>query len=146
MKKANGSTNGLENYRKLLLAKRLELLSSFRAKLDTLVGPGPAAPEDLAPVFHDQFIALRINRLDYLQLKLVDAALARMDGDNYGVCMDCGGPISGRRLEAIPWANRCIACQERAGSVQDSAPLAEMAPDGAPPGAGRVPMSERREQ
>ncbi len=127
MKKANGSTNGLENYRKLLLAKRLDLLSSLRAKLETLVGPGCAAPEDLAPVFHEQFIALRINRLDNLQLKLVDDALARMDGKNYGVCMDCGEPISGRRLEAIPWANRCISCQERAGSVRDSAPLAEMA-------------------
>ena len=127
MKKANGSKNGLENYRKLLLAKRSELLLDFQSKLDTLVGPGPAAPEDLAPVFHEQFIALRINRLDYLQLKLVDAALARTDDDNYGVCMDCGGPISSRRLEAIPWANRCIACQERAASARDSAPLVEMA-------------------
>jgi len=127
MKKTNGSTNGLGNYRELLLAKRLELLWSFRAKLDTLVGPGGAASEDLAPVFHEQFIALRINRLDYLQLKLVDAALARMDFDNYGVCMDCGVPISGRRLEAIPWANRCIACQERAGSVHFFAQHAERA-------------------
>ena len=127
MKKANGSTNCLENYRKLLLAKRLELLSSSRAKLETLVGPGPAAPEDLAPVFHDQFIALRINRLDYVQLKLIDAALNRMDSENYGVCVDCGDTISRRRLEAIPWANRCIACQERAGPARDSAPLTELA-------------------
>ncbi len=127
MKKANGSKNGLENYRKLLLTKRSELLSDFQSKLDTLVGPGPAAPEDLAPVFHEQFIALRINRLDYLQLKLVDAALARMDGGDYGSCMDCEGPISSRRLEAIPWASRCIACQELAASVHDFAPLEERA-------------------
>ncbi len=127
MKKANGSTNGLENYRKLLVAKRSDLLSSFRAKLDMLVGPGCAAPEDLAPVFHDQFIALRINRLDYLQLKLIDAALDRMGSENYGVCMDCEDPISRRRLEAIPWASRCIACQERVGSTRDAAQLTEMA-------------------
>ena len=127
MRKANGSTNGLENYRKLLLAKRSDLLSSSRAKLDALVGPGGAAPEDLAPVFHEQFIALRINRLDYLQLKLVEAALARIDSENYGVCMDCEGPISSRRLEAIPWADRCIACQELAGSVHDFAAPAERA-------------------
>jgi len=115
------------NYRKVLLSKRSELLSDFQSKLDTLVGPGPAAPEDLAPVFHEQFIALRINRLDYLQLKLIDAALARMDSGNYGACMDCEGPISSRRLEAIPWASRCIACQELAASVHDFAPLAERA-------------------
>ena len=127
MKKANGSTNGLENYRKLLLAKRSELLSISRAKLDTLVGPGGAALEDLAPVFHEQFIALCINRLDHLQLKLVDDALDRMDSKDYGVCMDCGEPIPRRRLEAIPWANRCIACQERLSSAYDAAPLTELA-------------------
>jgi DnaK suppressor protein len=127
MKKANGSTNGLENYRERLLAKKSELLSGFRSKLDTLVGPGPTALEDLAPVFHNQFVALQINRLDYLQLKLIDAALNRMGSENYGVCLDCGDPISRRRLEAIPWAIRCIACQEHLSSARDSAQLAEMA-------------------
>ena len=127
MKKAKGSINGLENFRKLLLTKRSELLSSSRAKLDILVGPGGSAPEDLAPVFHDQFIALRINRLDSLQLKLIDAALSRMDSKTYGVCEDCGEAISPRRLEAIPWADRCIACQQFAGSTHDAAPYAELA-------------------
>lgn len=127
MKKTNGPVNGLENYRKLLLAKRSELLSGLRSKLDTLVGPGPAALEDLSPVFHDQFVALQINRLDYLQLKLIEAALGRMDSENYGVCVDCGDTISRRRLEAIPWAIRCIACQEHLSSARDSAQLAEMA-------------------
>ena len=127
MKKANGPVNGLENYRKLLLAERSELLSSLRTKLDTLVGPGGAAPEDLAPVFHAQFVALQISRLDFVQLKLVEAALERMDSEEYGVCMDCGDLISGRRLEAIPWAVRCIACQERFSSDCDVAQLAELA-------------------
>jgi DnaK suppressor protein len=127
MKKANGATNGLNNYRKLLLSKKSELLSDFRSKLDTLVGPGPAAPEDLAPVFHEQFIALRINRLDYVQIKLIDDALTRIESSTYGVCSDCEGPISSKRLEAIPWADRCINCQERAATVHDFAPPAERA-------------------
>ena len=117
MKNAKTPANGQENYRKLLLAKRADLHASFRTKLDTLAGQEGGAPEDLAPVFHDQFIALRINRLDYAQLKLIDAALARMDSQDYGVCTDCGEPISHRRLEAIPWANRCIGCEERSSSA-----------------------------
>ena len=127
MKKAAGPANGLQDHRKLLLAKRSELLSGFRSKLDTLAGPGGAAQEDLAPVFHDQFVALQISRLDFLQLKLVDAALDRMNREDYGVCTDCGDPISYKRLEAIPWAIRCIACQERLSSVHESAQLAELA-------------------
>jgi DnaK suppressor protein len=112
MKKTNVSTNGLEKYRKVLLGKKSELFSGSRGLLGILAGPGPSSPEDLAPVFHDQYFALRINDLDRLQLKLIDAALDRMDSHGYGVCVDCGEAISGRRLEAIPWAVRCIDCEE----------------------------------
>jgi RNA polymerase-binding transcription factor len=119
---ATTPTKGLEHYRDLLLTKKSELLSSSRANLDTLIGPGGSAPEDLAPVFHEQFIALRVNRLDYLKLKRIDAALARMDDETYGTCMDCEEPISVRRLEAIPWADRCIGCEERSVSVLEEAP------------------------
>lgn len=131
MNKTNGlgnKTNGREDYRKLLFAKKVELLSSLRTKLDMLAGPMEASPEDLAPVIHDQFVALRINQLDNLQLKLVEAALARVDAGDYGVCIDCGDPISSGRLKAIPWTNRCIACQERSISAYyDSEQLAEPA-------------------
>ena len=108
-----------KNYRELLLVKRAELSSSLRAKLDTLTGPSGAALEDLAPVFTDQFIALRINSLDYLQLKMIEAALARIDSEEYGVCLDCGNSIPGVRLDAIPWAVRCVACQELFSSDSD---------------------------
>ncbi len=120
MKQAKARAKRPKNYRMLLLAKKAELSSSLRTKLDTLTGPGGAALDDLAPVFYDQFIALRINRLDYLQLKLVEEALARIDSEEYGVCMDCENAISSGRLEAIPWAVRCIACQELFGSDSDS--------------------------
>ena len=42
----------------------------------------------------------------------VDAALARMRGGAYGLCVDCGDPIAAARLVAYPTAPRCIECQE----------------------------------
>lgn len=117
MRKANGSRNGsgngLAKYRKLLLAKRTELLAPLRSKLDIFAGPGSGAPEDMAPVFHDQFVALQLNRVGYHNLKLVDAALQRIESHDYGVCLSCGESISPKRLEAIPWATCCVPCQER---------------------------------
>jgi DnaK suppressor protein len=132
MKTAKTLAKRPKDYRMLLLAKRAELSSSLRAKLDTLAGTGGAALEDLAPVFSEQFTALRINRLDYLQLKQIDAALARLNSEEYGVCVDCGDAISRGRLEAIPWALRCVGCQELVNSdndanfANDSAQLEEM--------------------
>ena len=132
MKTAKAPLRRLNEYRKVLLARKTELSSSLRTKLETLSATGGAALEDMAPVFSDQFTALRINRLDYLQLKLVEAALARIDSEEYGLCTDCGSAIPSSRLDAIPWAARCIACQELfssdndSGFPDDSAQLEEM--------------------
>jgi DnaK suppressor protein len=31
----------------------------------------------------------------------------------YGICEDCDSPISPARLRALPFARRCVACQEQ---------------------------------
>jgi DnaK suppressor protein len=48
-------------------------------------------------------------------------ALNRLAEGTYGVCVDCEEAISSRRLAAVPWAARCLSCQEsvEAGGVQD---------------------------
>ncbi len=45
------------------------------------------------------------------QLEAVDAALARLEDGTFGICRNCGRPISEERLEARPWAALCIECQ-----------------------------------
>jgi len=35
-------------------------------------------------------------------------ALKRIEDDTYGKCIVCGQPIPEKRLEAIPWAARCV--------------------------------------
>jgi DnaK suppressor protein len=40
----------------------------------------------------------------------VHAADVRAHG-GYGLCEDCRGPIGEERLEALPTATRCVACQ-----------------------------------
>jgi DnaK suppressor protein len=46
-------------------------------------------------------------RLDE-KLQDVDRALVKLDEGTYGVCDVCGDPIGSERLEAIPWAVRCV--------------------------------------
>ncbi|MCU1692018.1 MAG: transcriptional regulator, TraR/DksA family [Frankiales bacterium] len=47
------------------------------------------------------------------QREQVVAALARLDAGTYGVCVDCGQPITPERLEARPEVARCLADQEK---------------------------------
>ncbi len=46
-------------------------------------------------------------------LSEIEEALGRISRGLYGRCIDCGEWIRLRRLETIPWAKRCRACQER---------------------------------
>ncbi|MEA2536328.1 MAG: DnaK suppressor protein [Chloroflexota bacterium] len=46
------------------------------------------------------------------ELELVEAALARLDDGTFGRCLRCGQAIPAGRLEALPWAAYCIACQK----------------------------------
>jgi RNA polymerase-binding transcription factor DksA len=43
----------------------------------------------------------------------VRAALAKLDAGTYGVCDGCGQRVPEGRLEALPWATRCVACQSQ---------------------------------
>ena len=46
-------------------------------------------------------------RLD-AKLDDVERALVKLDEGTYGTCDVCGWPIGAERLEAIPWAVRCL--------------------------------------
>lgn len=45
-------------------------------------------------------------------LRNVKAALRRIHDGSFGTCMECESEISPKRLAAVPWAQRCILCQE----------------------------------
>ena len=51
----------------------------------------------------------------------VEAALNRLATGEYGRCLDCGGAIAMARLRALPFAVRCLACQERVEQKREAA-------------------------
>jgi DnaK suppressor protein len=84
------------------------------------------------PVTLDQQSVGRVSRIDAIQqqqmaianqqqandvLQRIELALARMDADNYGDCLDCGESIAHARLQAQPFAGLCIDCQSARETV-----------------------------
>lgn len=45
-------------------------------------------------------------------LAKITAALERLEEGTYGYCYECGEEIAGRRLRALPFAERCRDCEE----------------------------------
>jgi DnaK suppressor protein len=46
-------------------------------------------------------------------LQMAEAALDRIRDGSFGQCLACGGLIGTKRLEAVPWTELCVACQEK---------------------------------
>ena len=101
--------------RRTLEAERDEL----RAQLDELT----AAPRDpMAAVSFGKRVGegttqaveriAQVSAAKSLAAKLrdVERALGKLGEGTYGTCDRCGTPIAPERLEAIPWAVRCVAC------------------------------------
>lgn len=124
MKRAKAPVEGAVKpaaYRKVLLEKRQNVMAGLGIKFDTLAKMGRVAEEDQAQLSHDEFISLRLNSLDYVQLKLIEEALDRIEAGDYGVCLSCEEPIAAKRLQALPWAKYCVTCQQSLANLQDDA-------------------------
>ncbi len=93
---------------KLRLAAEESGLTQFAEVLGR--SSGDSADEALAVSLGD----LSAARMDHEMraLRALDAARARLDTEDFGVCEDCGAEIPAARLLINPAATRCVRCQE----------------------------------
>ena len=74
-------------------------------------GPGDVVDECLGNSAKEAvFTTYTRNRT---QLRKIEVALHRISTGDFGVCAVCGGEIGLKRLQAVPWANNCVECQEQ---------------------------------
>ncbi|MCP5279926.1 MAG: TraR/DksA family transcriptional regulator [Thiobacillus sp.] len=114
------SPHDLQQIREALNTRRDALLAQMREALEQSGqtqyaeilgrGSGDSSDEALAVTLGD----LSAARLDHevRQLRALEAAAARIRGEEFGTCEDCGVAIPAARLVANPAATRCVACQE----------------------------------
>ena len=108
-------------FKKQLLAQRASLLAQLSSLRGGSVGRAEASAEHLgrnAELDNGQIssardLELALDDRETTEIRLVNAALARIDAGSYGLCTDCGVEIPLARLHAAPEAARCIHCQEK---------------------------------
>ncbi|MGH9659973.1 MAG: TraR/DksA family transcriptional regulator [Bryobacteraceae bacterium] len=104
----------LEVYRRRLLEKEQELEGAL-AKNELDGRHLAAETQDLADqanhTYNKEFLFQQIDQNRTL-LALVQSALRRAQNGDFGMCIVCGEPVDPKRLEAVPWAGHCVACQE----------------------------------
>ncbi|MDY6980892.1 MAG: TraR/DksA family transcriptional regulator [Pseudomonadota bacterium] len=104
-------------YRQALLNKRRELLQRVTAIADDSQLPASADSEEQAVELENEEVLTALDEEARQTLALIDQALQRIEGDEYGLCLACGKPIAEARLEAVPYAELCIDCAEKQESA-----------------------------
>jgi DnaK suppressor protein len=105
-----------KSVRSKLLAKRQELGKELAESLGATRTPkddGFADLADLAAKCVEMAAASERDRVLSDTVVEIDRALQTLSDGTYGTCDVCGARIPLARLRAIPWATRCVACQER---------------------------------
>ncbi len=126
---AKGTTKALnkaqiKRFKGMLEAKAEEIrqnLQSVKTAKALARGQEPVNMEELPGQSHEEWIFLNRNNIDAMLLREIQEALSRIEENAFGICLECEESMSLKRLQAIPWARYCVACQEElAGYPEES--------------------------
>jgi DnaK suppressor protein len=106
----------IKTYRDKLIQKKEEILVAYTKNKNYGKEADEEGAQDIADKaassYTKEFLfSLSNNERDVLQL--VEEALVRVGSENFGVCVVCEDEMDKKRLEAVPWAKRCLSCQEK---------------------------------
>ena len=106
-----------EVVRRKLLEMQQDLIRESKTEISQILNKGDkyngaSDDGDLADVAsRDSLQAASLNR-HRARLRAIEEALFSIDEGTFGTCEDCGEEISAGRLNAVPFALRCVECQE----------------------------------
>jgi DnaK suppressor protein len=111
-------------FRKVLEDRRRELVHDVQGKMRDARTDGIKEREVLDEVESSELdiqdaIEFALIEMKTETLNKIDLALRQLDGDNYGICFECGDEITGARLRALPFAVRCKDCEETRESAEE---------------------------
>lgn len=95
--------------------KQLEArLSELRARLgrieDELEQPVSDSFSEQAVEREDEEVLEDLGAAGVQEVRMIDAALRRIEAGSYGICVRCGDPIGEDRLDVLPQTPMCRDC------------------------------------
>jgi DnaK suppressor protein len=109
------NTSEIERFEQILKIRLEQTISSLRRLHDETRSIDPDSPSDSA----DQCVLTLSREALFHQsgerrvmARRIEAALERIRENTFGICLGCGENINSRRLEALPWTQYCLDCQE----------------------------------
>ena len=99
-----------QEIRTQLLAKQEELSHRLANIKSNITRRRSADSQEQAQELENAEVVDALGNEATLELHLIAKALDQIKNDAYGDCLDCGKTIPAARLQAYPFAERCIDC------------------------------------
>ena len=106
----------IAKFKKILLKDREQIVGEVKQIVESSKEMGQDGTQDIgdeAANIYNKQVLLSLNENERTRLKEEDESLDRIENGTYGVCEECGGPISLKRLEVRPVAKYCVPCLTR---------------------------------
>ena len=104
----------LAEIRAHLLQMRSDLLAESErayAASQSLGKDGVPDIGDMSSNSYNQEVLMNLSETQRSRVRDIDAALERMEGGVYGLCMRCEEEIPARRMEVRPFSRYCVDCK-----------------------------------
>lgn len=108
------TTEELEDFKQRLMKERDEVATRIRDRANTArVEDHPVEEMDQANRATEEAFNMRLLDKEVKLLREIDAALAKFETGQFGICEGTGEPIERRRLDARPWTRYSFAYKEQ---------------------------------
>jgi RNA polymerase-binding transcription factor len=95
---------------KKLVEKREELILRLQSIKENLTGGRSADSQEQAQELENAEVVDALGNEARAELSRIAKALNQIKNGDYGICADCEEEIPLARLQAYPFADRCIRC------------------------------------
>ncbi len=99
--------------KRALEARRAELLGRLETVEDGLDSHGEKDWEELAVEREDDEVLEDLGAAAVAELRMIEAAVARIAAGEYGYCTVCGSEIASERLDVVPATPFCASCASK---------------------------------
>ena len=106
----------IAKFKKTLLKEREEIVGEVKQIVESSKEMGQDGIQDIgdeAANIYNKQVLLSLSENERMRLQEVDESLDRIENGTYGICEECGGPISLKRLEVRPVAKYCVPCKTK---------------------------------
>lgn len=100
----------LEDRRKALVDRMAELEARLQEIDEELDSHNSKDWEELATEREEDEVLERMGTSGQAEIRMIRAALERMDAGEYGFCVKCGNEILPERLDVLPYTPFCRTC------------------------------------